>query len=78
MTSRIDKPKIFTDNDINFVNSFPGFKYAHDQHLKEIHEKQKDNIKFIWDHLKFVLCSGNDEVYNIARAIITFIERNRS
>ena len=70
MTSRIDKPKIFKENDINFVNSFPGFKYAHDQHLKEVHEKQQETIKFISDHLKNVLCSGNEEVYKITRALI--------
>lgn len=53
-------PRIYEKNDVLYLNLFQGYKFDGKQRNKEICDKNKDKVKFIWDHIHKIWCNNND------------------
>ena len=52
LTSQINKPLLFDEDCIRYVNTFPGFKFKDLDKCKAAYDKRQDDIAFVWDHVK--------------------------
>ena len=59
----VRKPQIYSENDINYLNTFAGFRFANEPQLKKVSKKQTAGIDAVWFHIKDVLCSGNEDSF---------------
>ena len=62
----LKKPRIYVDpkTGIKHLNIFNGYKFDSVEYDEELHIKRASDIKFVWDHLQNILCSGNLDIAN--------------
>ena len=58
----VNEPRTFSVDDQLYVNQFSGFLHPRDK--IEFTERQKIGCQKMWDHYKYVLCSGNQEQFD--------------
>jgi len=65
----ISMPRIYVHpkTGIRHLNVFTGYKYDGLEYNEVIHLKRKEDILFLWEHIKNKWCSGNDQVYQEVR-----------
>lgn len=66
----ITQPKIYNLHGINYLNIFNGYAYEEFKLNEEIYKSRKDDINFIWNHVKHMLCSNNELIFNMVKNFI--------
>ncbi|MBS1736271.1 MAG: hypothetical protein JSS98_06625 [Bacteroidetes bacterium] len=55
--------KVYVKHSINHLNIFNGYRYDGLKFNDKIHQKRKQDIEFVWNHVSEVLCSKSERVY---------------
>ena len=66
----ITQPKIYNLHGVNYLNIFNGYAYEEFKLNDKIYKSKKDDIQFMWNHVKHMLCSDNEQVFNFIKQFI--------
>lgn len=70
---KIDNNRIYEKNGAKFINEFPGFKHVE----RDITDDEQKGIEVVWNHVKNVLCSGDEELYQYTRKWFSHVANGR-
>lgn len=59
-----NQPRIYKENGMNYLNMFNGYPDDNVERNEEVMKAQLKNIQKMMDHIKNVLCSGNEMIFN--------------
>ena len=63
ITYELEKPKLYTENGIDYLNMCPGFKHEY-QPYESFNKKIKKGVETILKHIRICYCANDDDNYN--------------
>ena len=62
-TVNVFRPIFFEYKQMKHINTFLGLNKNLNRTLKEMKQETQDGVKFIWNHIKQILCSNDEKAY---------------
>jgi hypothetical protein len=59
-----NKPRVYAENETNYLNMFNGYPDDNVERNEDIIKEQSKNISKMMDHIKNILCGGNEQMFN--------------
>lgn len=67
----VNKPIAFVDDDIPFINLFPGFKYT--ERPATFKKKQLKNVQRMWNHINKIWCNNEPEIFSYVKKWLSHV-----
>jgi len=63
----VKQPKFFERKGSQYMNLFGGYKWTTKKEYQSFSKSTKKSVELLWTHIKNILCSKNEELFNYTR-----------